>query len=63
MSIGEDAAGQLVDAALIGATFEKGGHGKRSKLPGGITKKQLMIGGAVVGGLALVLVLTNKKKA
>lgn len=27
MSIGEDAAGQLVDAALIGATFEKGGQG------------------------------------
>lgn len=27
MSIGEDAAGQLVDAALIGATFESGGEG------------------------------------
>jgi hypothetical protein len=29
MSIGEDAAGQLVDAALIGASFERGGHGKQ----------------------------------
>src|SRR5579859_2964027 len=27
MSISEDAAGQLVDAALIGATFERGGQG------------------------------------
>lgn len=29
MSIGEDAAGQLVDAALIGASFERGGHGSQ----------------------------------
>jgi len=29
MSIGEDAAGQLVDAALIGATFERGGQGSQ----------------------------------
>ncbi len=29
MSIGEDAAAQLVDAALIGASFERGGHGKQ----------------------------------
>ena len=29
MSIGEDAAGELVDAALIGASFERGGQGSQ----------------------------------
>jgi hypothetical protein len=53
----QDAADQ---AAVDRSSAPSGGRGKSSGLPLRLTKKQLMIGGAALGGVVLLALLTRK---
>lgn len=53
----QDAVTQAAAEAGGDPAAPAGGKGKHGGLPGGITKKHLMIGGAVIGGIVLISML------